>query len=1203
MTSLVAPNTSGEPTSPPAPHSNSNHPTGILKTAFINFVGQSSQTLAKITALGDFCQTKKIDVLGLSEANFDEVYINRCDFLSSNYQYIFNNASNGYGTAILVSNELTVTNIERDTQGRFTCVDLNGLVTFWVSYLPSGNSIAARQSRDEYLTLTIPRILRNRNADCIGGGDLNCLAHDSEGSNPNGKVSKHLRKLIDHFGWEDCFHSASKTISTGTRYYNAGGMEHYARLDRCLMGGKLLSVIDSEHSAYAHSDHLAIISHFNWSGQGSPCPIPWAKPPPRLRRQVILDKLFQERVAIAALKWEKLRGDLDPQLLWEESYKKGILKIGLTRAFELRQEKRGEYNALCLMQDRAYSCLAKGIPGYREILAKVNARVKKWYEEREEEKNLLNKQFDLEHGESQRLYHHDLVKKHEKKRRILRLDTPDGPIQGHQEVAKYLEKTVEELFLSPLSEDVTAEQALLNEVQPCFTEADNQMLESTPSPEEVRRVLRKANLNAAPGTDGLPALVYAVCWDAIKGGLMDTITDTYLKRIPSPTQRKSVMVFGSKPKYPNSCNPEHKRRISLLNADFKILSGIAATRLQRVAAKILSPLQLVAGHNRRIHHGIARARDAITSVKVGQGGGLVDLDFKAGFDWLVMSWVFKVLKAKNCSKAVIDGLAKLYSDRSSLINVNGICGKEIPNIRGTLSQGDIPSMTFFAIGIDPLLKLIERRLSGMVVFSLPVAGPMPEERGGCSRMKGRKRTLLPPLEERFKGMAYADDVKTVVTCLAELSMVIDSCGLMERASGVKLHRDPRSGKCRILLLGSWKDTVSQADIPAFIIVSQHLDFVGVTLCDTTAKTIRANGGAITNKVKGKMAEWKGGRHMPITSRGLACNTWASSRVWFRCATIPLSKGSVAEINKDLRSWILADCLQKPTTTTLCRSRVKGGLGMQSVGMRGLATRIRTLCELAMDSSFEQSLLLNTIYRREIYGEFAGGLNTPSNPYYGKDVWDILRELRPAQGRAPTIKAIVQSMEAMHTSETEGDPTALRSWGENIHPGNDWEETWRRASIREIPGELVDFGYRLLHHLLPTRDRLLGMKLSPDDGCKGCVGNVETISHILFTCPGKPVSGGEMTALANAVSGGSTEKMALLQFEGGPHPDLEKAYTIAVLAACKYRYDMRYSRAQEKVSPVVGELLVQLARLSVSDKATNIFACLSGLIEEVKMTTL
>ena len=72
--------------------------------------------------------------------------------------------------------------------------------------------------------------------------------------------------------------------------------------------------------------------------------------------------------------------------------------------------------------------------------------------------------------------------------------------------------------------------------------------------------------------------------------------------------------------------------------------------------------------------------------------------------------------------------------------------------RGALRQGGRGSMEWFAYGIDPLLDFLDRNLDGITVVSLPDLGPAAEL---CPHP-------LPELEEKFKLMAYCDDVKPAI---------------------------------------------------------------------------------------------------------------------------------------------------------------------------------------------------------------------------------------------------------------------------------------------------------------------------------------------------------------------------------------------------------------------------------------------------------
>ena len=149
--------------------------------------------------------------------------------------------------------------------------------------------------------------------------------------------------------------------------------------------------------------------------------------------------------------------------------------------------------------------------------------------------------------------------------------------------------------------------------------------------------------------------------------------------------KASIMVFGSKPKKPLSIHPEDKRRISLLNSDFKLITAIETDMFKQTFSHTLSPFQLVGGSDRRIHHGINKARDCIYNVSKNKTGcAIVDLDFVAAFDFTVMDWIFKVMKAKGVCEAVITRLTNIYSNCLTIPVINNIPGNPICNFRGSL---------------------------------------------------------------------------------------------------------------------------------------------------------------------------------------------------------------------------------------------------------------------------------------------------------------------------------------------------------------------------------------------------------------------------------------------------------------------------------------------------------------------------------------
>ena len=159
-----------------------------------------------------------------------------------------------------------------------------------------------------------------------------------------------------------------------------------------------------------------------------------------------------------------------------------------------------------------------------------------------------------------------------------------------------------------------------------------------------------------------PSLLYKECWNVLGNPLTEVMQSIRDGQELQKSMRTSLMVFGSKPKKPNSILPGDKRKISLLNSDFKVATGIEADLLNQSATHTLSPLQLVAGEDRRIHHGINLARNAIhaASKKGHPGCGILDTDLIAAFDFMCLEWVLLVLEKKVLDVKVIARLKHLY---------------------------------------------------------------------------------------------------------------------------------------------------------------------------------------------------------------------------------------------------------------------------------------------------------------------------------------------------------------------------------------------------------------------------------------------------------------------------------------------------------------------------------------------------------------
>jgi hypothetical protein len=481
-------------------------------------------------------------------------------------------------------------------------------------------------------------------------------------------------------------------------------------------------------------------------------------------------------------------------------------------------------------------------------------------------------------------------------------------------------------------------------------------------------------------------------------------------------------------------------------------------------------------------------------------------------------------------------------------------------------------MYWFAIGLDPLLILLESKLKGIKICSIPKFGPEPQPmlalrppptagaRGGRAR-KGEKpkQVAVPPSQqpvvERLRTVSYADDVKCAVTSMEEIKMVIDACSMLERASGVKLHRGIDSGKVRLLPLGRWQTTLTQADMPhPFIRLSNSLDFLGVVLKGKTKLTMRENNKNMVDKVAKRVRPWRGGRHMTISYRGLTVNIYAYSTVAHMWCSMPVTMTSQKEMSKEVRKWLLQDSFIKPAVEALHRPRNEGGLGAFHVPTRVRASLLRTFCELACNPDFNHSPVLEAAWRVHVLKEFCAIDPAEINfPYYDESFYETLRtfnERTDVDVRTMKIGQWYKELLRLEvTHDAEGQLVPVRV--ERNRPNIDWVEAWERAATRGLPPEMTDFAFRLLHRMLPLQAEMARFKgANLEEGtpghCNMCANNEsETYEHAFFNCDPYRLAGRALLDITSIISDGlvTVEDALHLQLEGQGDSALAAATTV------------------------------------------------------------
>ena len=1058
-----------------------------INIAYMNIHGQTGLDIVKQVQIENFIRNHKIDILNCQEINISADSFENCDLVNSSYSIISNNAINKYGTCCFVSNTLQPENIKFDTSGRVIVFNL-GNITFGNVYLPSGNDPVMRNCRENYSAEILPQLLLNCKASGCIGGDWNCITDACDATkNSNQKMSPSLKRLMKNFSWCDSLRTLYPDACIFSRYYEHSRFGDGAtRIDRQYWWGNL-KVLEIKHVGVAFSDHQAVVAKVKVPEIFTKLLCPGSKPSFKAKPEVVRDSIFNSRLKENFAAWLQIReAGLDTLSWWDLIVKPGTRKLLIERGKELNQERNSLLNLLMLRQCYLVSKLQKGFLSKLPELKLVQAEIQLWHKKECEKIKLQSRSDEVDSHENVRIYHHELHAKHLKRSSILKLSTESGILEGHAACSKYLEKAVGDLLLHPANLDENAQQILLKEVKPVFTSKDNEMFLKPPTKDEVKESLWSAKISAAPGTDGLTNLVYRHCWDIFGDSLTEVAKCIHGGASPTTSQRTSLMVYGAKAnKPPSSTDPKHKRRISLLNSDFKIISGIDNNRFKKVSTHTLNPNQLSAGCDRRIHHGINNARDAILSANSrNQGAGILDNDYMSAFDLMVLTWVFKVLEAKGLDKRVITRLKIMYDNHVTIVVVNNIRGQCFPNHRWSIRQGDRPSSILFCYGLDPHLDWLEKRLQGIPMYL-------------DNNMQA----------ETYKLKAYVDDVKPGITSMHEFTVVDQGSAIFEAASGCVLHRDPSSGKVKFLPLGRWRGMLTREDIPVnYIVMSEHLDMIGVKLLSTYQKTRKVNCDEIQDRVKQTIGPWRGGKFMPLISRPHSLNTYCLSKVWFKTSSVNLRMCDLSKISAFVKSWLFADQLEKPEEMVLHRPRTLGGLGLVHIQSKALSLLITSFLESAIMPKFQRNLYHHALYNWHI--QDVRTIPAPStSPYYDAEFFSCIKEVK--EEGLLNILTMTSGMwyrvlvEKNVTHEALGNTSRhIPCRAERNHPAVDWDRTWRLASTPGLSSDHLTFLWRMLHNLLPCQARLFRMRMPniTTDTCAHCNQNeTGNINHSLLHC--------------------------------------------------------------------------------------------------------
>ena len=136
--------------------------------------------------------------------------------------------------------------------------------------------------------------------------------------------------------------------------------------------------------------------------------------------------------------------------------KPGIHRLAINRSKEINKQKNSILNCLLMKQVFFTKELQAGHLARFHQLTETKARIVEWYENESRKVVLQTRVDDVQESEKVRIYHHEQHKKSIKKTSILKLQTYEGLLVGHEACSSFLESQLANLLLHPDNLEPTA---------------------------------------------------------------------------------------------------------------------------------------------------------------------------------------------------------------------------------------------------------------------------------------------------------------------------------------------------------------------------------------------------------------------------------------------------------------------------------------------------------------------------------------------------------------------------------------------------------------------------------------------------------------------------------------------------------------------------------------------------------------------------
>jgi hypothetical protein len=774
------------------------------------------------------------------------------------------------------------------------------------------------------------------------------------------------------------------------------------------------------------------------------------------------DLEMQLKIKSAWANWRRRRVFYPNVALWWERCVLRNLKMVVRKELaEQRADQRAMEHHLneCILDilngEGSHAEKLAGLNRYKAKLVRLHAKKMEWV-------RLDQNDGDLLRDEQLSLFHLLRQKKRRAQRRVTILKTDrDEEISNDREIcdvfADHYARHFDSLHADPDSVD-----SFVKGIQEEAGERDLSCLDQPITEDELYTAVKKGDLNKAPGIDGVGQAFYKIFWNRIKLDLLDLINFMFQFGV---TTRQNHGVIVNLPKVATANTPEEYRPITLLTSEYKILTRIMAARLRPLLHEVLHRTQFC-GTGKTILEAVAQVRDAIAySASAVRPLCVVSLHFRQAFDRISHQFMQAILPAYGLPPLFCERVRALYNTATASVRVNSQVSRTF-HVRCGVRQGCPLSMALFGLVLHPLLTAIEKQVPGLFVDG---------------------ERAIPPV------IAYADDV-TILSerpeDLPEIRMAIDT---YESATGASLN----TSKSAFMPMVTWPSQTTFRHI----VMRDNVRVLGIRFGTTIANSAQLSWGATVGAVRA-VAYQAYQRQLSLDQRILFVRRHLLAKIWYVAQLLPPSATDVGRLETIASWYIWKGAIFRVPRTTLQLPKLAGGWGMEAIGVKCKVLLYGRMQRLAAERDTCTSLLLHFW---NLTGQAANPpkkgrvpLSVPHCRHYERDVAYL-----PRRGSTESYRAfqwrLQRALVALEHNLKPVPPMRIVERSPTVR----WEAVWANIHGVKLDGAVVSDWYLAIHDVVPTRQRLAGIRLVPDHSCPVC-GEPETLEHRLIACTQGPI---------------------------------------------------------------------------------------------------